>query len=113
MRVFGTAADMARASHMPVVNIENWDMAAAASIDVDVGYHYNTWRHICVMIRDDLGTTIRRLGYKGSLSGSWFHDPLKGDTILTLERKIGGDFDSVDYDTAVFNRGFIRMAIVP
>lgn len=112
MRVFGTAADMARASHMPSLDVGNWDMDATDSIDVDVLIHYNRWRHICVMIIDDLGTTIKRLGWKGSLSGWWHHDPAKGDTILTLERKIGGDFDSIDYDTAVFNRGYIRMAVV-
>jgi len=113
MRVFGTAADVVRASLNPVVNIGNWDMDATDSIDVDVGYHYNRWRHVCVMIVSDLGTEIKRIGWRGSLSGDWLHEAAKGNTILTLNRKVGGDFDSIDYDTAVFNRGYIKMSLVP
>lgn len=113
MRIFGTAADIVKASLNPVVNVGNWNMSTTDSIDVDVIFHYSKWRHICVMILNDDGNEIKRLGYKGSLSGSWLHDPLKGDTILTLERKIGGDFDSIDYDTEVFNRGYIKMSTVP
>ena len=84
-------------------------MNAADIVDIDVGVHYSKWRHVNVLIIDDAGTEIRDLAWKGSLSGWWQHDTAKGDTILTLERKVGGDFDSVDYDTAVFNRGFITM----
>ncbi len=87
-------------------------MVATATVDVDIGFHYSKWRHICVMIRDDLGTTIKRLGWKGSLSGWWQHDPAKGDTVVTLERKVGGDFANIDYDTAVYNRGFVKISAV-
>ena len=88
-------------------------MDATDIVDVDVGVHYSKWRAITVLIRDDLGTTVKKLGWKGSLSGWFHHDPAKGDTILTLERKVGGDFDSIDYDTAVYNRGYISMCHVP
>jgi hypothetical protein len=77
-----------------------------------VGVHYSKWRHICIMVLDDLGTTIKRLGWKGSLSGWWQHDPAKGDTILTLERKVGGDFDNASYSTTPYNRAYIRMVII-
>ncbi|MBA7567119.1 hypothetical protein ES708_08819 [subsurface metagenome] len=87
-------------------------MAATGAIDVDVGVHYSKWRTVTVLIRDDLGTTIRKLGWKGEQSGWFHHDPAKGDTILTLERKIGGDFDKIEYDTAVYNRGYIAMCNV-
>lgn len=113
MRVFGTAADIVRASLNPVVNIGNWNMDTVDTIDVDVLIHYSRWRHICVMIISDAGDVIRRLGWKGSLSGWWSHEALKGDTILTLGRKIGGDFDHLDWSTTPFNRGFIKMASVP
>lgn len=113
MRVFGTAADVLRASLHPCPDIGNWNMDTTDELDVDVGVHYSRWRTICVMIIDDLGTTIKDIGWRGSLSGDWRHDPLKGDTILTLSRKVGGDFDSVDYDTAEYNRGYIAMCLVP
>lgn len=88
-------------------------MAVTDSVDVDVGVHYLKWRSACVMIISDLTTTIKKLGWRGSLSGDWLHDPAKGDTIMTLNRKVGGDFDSIDYDDAVMNRGYIAMCTVP
>lgn len=113
MKVWGTAADVVRASLNPVVNTGAWNMDVTDLVDVDTGYHYSKWRHVCVMILNNAGDEIKRLGWKGSLSGWWHHDPAKGDTIITLERKVGGDFDGLDYNNAVMNRGYIKMALVP
>ena len=112
MRLFGTAADVVRASLHPCIEIGAWNMDTTDELDVDVVFHYNKWRSACVMIIDDVGSTIKKLGWRGSLSGDWRHDPAKGDTIMTLSRKIGGDFDSVDYDDPVMNRGFIALCAV-
>jgi len=88
-------------------------MDTTDNVDVDIGVHYSRWRTIYVLILNNAGTEIKKLGWKGSLSGWFHHDPVKGDTILTLERKVGGDFDKVDYNDGVMNRGYIAMCNVP
>ena len=90
-------------------DIGNWDMLNVAGVDVDVGVHYEKWRHICVMIRNDAGNEISRLGLRGTLSGWWKHDPAKGDNVLTLYRHIGGDYADAAYSATPYNRGYIRM----
>lgn len=88
-------------------------MNTTPTIDVDVGVHYSKWRTVTVLIIDDAGTTIMKLGWKGSLSGWFHHDPAKGDTILTLERKVGGEFNALAYSTTPYNRGFIALCNIP
>ncbi len=95
-----------------IVDINDWDMDTVASLDVDVKIHFNRWRSISVMIRNDDTTLFIRLSFNGDASGSAEHTNGKGNTIITLYRGVAGAFDNVNYNAADFNRGYITLGYI-
>lgn len=92
-----------------VVAIGNWDMDAAANVDVDVGIAFTRWRNVVVTILDDTSLILSALGIDGETSGYWEHTTGKGSTIMTLYCGAGGRYNTVDYDTTPFARGNISL----
>ncbi len=91
------------------VAIGNWDMVALSLKHIDVGINYTVWKSWHVLIRNDTDDVYTALGINGKTSGHAEHTSGRGDTIMSLYRGVGGMYNHVDYDTAVFERGVIVL----
>lgn len=97
------------ALHTKVLEIGDWNMDATASVNVAHGLSDITkFRVVSIIIQRDASVALEPLDYAGSAGTSqgWFN---VGTTNVGLSRLSGGVFDSVNYDSTSFNRGWITI----
>jgi len=87
--------------NVKVINISDWDMNATAAVNVAHGLTMANIRHVNILIRNDADNAHRDLEHQGD--GYYSIDT----TNVTLTRKSAGFFQSVDYDSTSFNRGWV------
>lgn len=106
-------ADLNGGMKYSVVNIGDWDMDATASVNVTHGIaDYSKIRSVNVLIIPDAATTLIPLNTSfagGVPQGSV--GQIQSST-LPLYRTAGGTFDSVNYDSTSFNRGYVTIGYV-
>lgn len=90
--------------HEKVISIGNWDMDATPSVNVAHGLTLSKIKRVSAsIIRDDSALTTELLS-AGSIS--W------DATNIILGRTAAGLFDSTDYNTASFNRGYVIVGYI-
>ena len=91
-----------------IVNIGDWDMDAVSSVTIAHGIgDYTKIRAINVMIRNDATTNVSCLiGIYGAIGTI-------DSTNIELIRATSGAFDSVNYDSTSYNRGYITIQHIP
>ena len=97
-----------------VVDIGDWDMSTATGTAAKAVAHGLTLadiRSISVTIRTD-GATFYRDFAATNNSGTGDHDIDIGATNVTLTREASGLFDSTNYNSTSFNRGWITIQYV-
>lgn len=101
------------------IDIGDWDMDTDDTKIIDIsslGITYTDIRHTLVTVRADTGASIPLSPWTfpavsaGVVQG-WAGPPLANDTII-LSRLLAGTFDSTDYDSTGFNRGWITIGYV-
>ena len=90
-----------------VIDIGDWDMFADASVSVVHGLVFADIRTVTVLIRDDNNNIKKDL-----LVDIGSDNMQVGTTNVLLNRSAGGSFDSVDFDSTAFNRGWITIEYV-
>ena len=97
-----------------IVNIGDWDMDATDSISVAHGIaDFTKIRDISVIIRNDGGTPYHKLDqsfFGGTQDGSVVQFDA---TNVSLYRTASGTFDSADFDSTSFKRGYITIQHIP
>jgi hypothetical protein len=94
-----------------VVEIGDWDMDADSSVPVAHGIaDFTKIREITAMIRDDADIARTPLNAFSSVSGLIGGGVLQaGATTVILDRLTGGGFDSTNFNSTGFNRGWITI----
>ena len=91
-----------------IVNIGDWNMDADTSATIAHGIaDYTKIRAINVMIRNDATTSVSCLiGVYGTIG-------TVDSTNIEIIRVTAGAFDSVNYDSTSYNRGYITIQHIP
>lgn len=99
----GTASGVMR---WTILNIGDWNMDSTASVDVAHGLTFSKIRTCSAMIISDGGTLVLfNQDTTGSIS-------LQSGTNVALTRTGSGIFDSPNYDTTSFNRGYVTIGYI-
>jgi len=94
-----------------VVDLGDWDMDATASISVIHGISdFTKIRSISVLIRSDSGSSLTDLNQPDTTTGV----PIGGigqavSAFITLRRLASGYFDSTNFNTTSYNRGWCTI----
>lgn len=100
-----------------VIEIGDWDMVSTPSVFILHGMTVSKIRSIHVFVRNDAGTNISNLMVPDVDSASSFPetDGAVGAnaTGVILQRRTGGNYDSVNYNSTSFNRGWITIEYIP
>jgi hypothetical protein len=93
------------------IYIGDWDMDTSATVNVVLtGLSVAQIQGIRVMIINDAGTQkfpLPSYDSSGAVQAWWRDIQNPGSIIITLYRLTGGDFDSTDFDSTSYNRGYI------
>ncbi len=98
-----------------VIEIGDWDMSATGAISVEHGLTLANIRDVSAIVRKDDGS-----GYY-PLTPGWIVTPAEvqgyilsiNPTVVNLFRTEGGSFDSANYSSIPYNRGWITIWYVP
>ena len=91
-----------------IIDIGDWDMDATVSVTIAHGLTFANIRPpVSVLIRNDINTT--RYEFVANTLAGYIY---LGATNVILVRTAGSIFDSVDYDSTSFNRGWISLTYV-
>lgn len=90
------------------ISIGDWNMDNTVTLTVTHGItDFNKIRRVTVMIRNDANTSMLDLTYG---NGSFPDGSITVNSAdLLLRRNTGGLFDSTDYDSTGYNRGFVTI----
>lgn len=92
--------------HLKILQIGDWNMDTTDSVAIPHGESLANILTICCAIVNDAGTVKYQAA--GASGGTRDLDVTSIDaTNVNLGRKIGGLFDSVDFDSTSYNRGFL------
>ena len=105
----GAVYDQGGGTHLKckVIDIDDWNMDSTASVDVAHGLTFSTIREVRVSIRHDNGTNLYDIILNGT-DGTFVVDA----TNVTLTRTAAGTFDSANFDSTSFNRGWVKIFYV-
>ena len=99
------------------VNIGDWNMDTTGSVKVDHGLEYSdTWkgtRDVGIVIRNDADTiyyndTKTNTGAAEMTNVSIAVSGITNKKVVLI-RKTGGSFDSADFDSTSYNRGWVTV----
>lgn len=95
-----------------IIKIEDWNMDTSSSIAIDHGIpDLKKVRSLCATIRDDNDFEYSNLDI-GDLSTGHVQGSIKAfgtPGAIYLSRLTGGIFDSTDYDSVSYNRGWVYI----
>jgi len=89
------------------IEIGDWNMDATASVSIAHGLTYGNIRFAHASIRNDLDTMGTPL--PGNLTTSVDLNLTWDGTNVILTRRSGVAYDSTDYDSTSFNRGWVIL----
>ena len=87
-----------------VLSIGDWEMIGDPTTTIAHGLTLDKIRGVGVTIRNDATSKQDDLSFSGSNS--------RGTTLITLSRVSSGLFDSTDYDSTSYNRGWVTIQYV-
>jgi hypothetical protein len=93
------------------LEIGDWNMDTTTGVNVAHSLSATEWktvRNINVMVRDDADTGHFNIN-GGTGSGDGTATPSIGSTNVSMARETGGFFDSVNFDSTSYNRGWITF----
>lgn len=98
-----------------VIEIGDWDMDTTTTVKIAHGLsNYKKFRGtVDVVIRDDSDTYYWRLDSMQASSGSCIGIDSSDSTKIRLDRVNGGIFDTVDFNSTSYNRGWVTIAYIP
>lgn len=89
-----------------IIDIGDWNMDTTASVNVAHGLTLSKIRTVQIMIRNDAATLSQGIeGPATSVDGNWQATA----TNIVPVRTAGGYFDSVNFDSTSYNRGWITI----
>ncbi len=94
-----------------VIDIGDWNMLASTTLSVLIGMRHQQIRDVGATIRNDLDTGSYPLDCyiaDATQGGISYSADLTGERIL-MERATGGLFDSNNFDSTSYNRGYILI----
>lgn len=96
-----------------VIEIGDWNMDADVSAAVAHGItDFKTIRQVTAIIRDDADVSRSPLNNFNGTTGEVGGGVLSvGATLVTLDRLTGGGYDTTNYNSTGFNRGWITIQI--
>lgn len=94
-----------------VVNIGNWNMDLTGAVNVAHGLTLADIRAVQASIINDAGLVHYPLNYANGIATVGGSISWDGTNVI-LTRFGTGFFDSIDFDTAVFNRGTVTIFYV-
>ena len=96
-----------------VVNIGDWNMDATGNVNISHGIaDFTKIRSVKVLIRNDADSQLRDLYRPDSPTAGGYVDYIDS-SIVRLGRAASGEFDSTNYDSTSFNRGWIIIEHLP
>lgn len=97
------------------IEIGDWNMDTTTNVSVAHGIDASKIRDVQVMIRNDAAPffhfSLMKANSLGVVDGFFQVDVTTGTDIF-LERRTGGQFDSVNYSSTPYNRGWILLTYV-
>src|SRR5690606_21521182 len=105
-------ANDSRNYEMITLNINDWDMNTDVFKNVAHGISdISKIRSVSILIRNDAGTNIYRLDYKENSATAHAGTYSITITNISMMRAISPDgfFDSTDFDSIGYNRGWIHI----
>jgi hypothetical protein len=106
----GTKTDGTNTLKTKILDIGDWDMDADATVSVAHGVTYANIRHISAMLRNDADTGKYPVGQIDiGVAGLEIYFDTVTSTNVVLARQTGGPFDSTDFDSTSYNRGWITI----
>jgi len=99
--------------HTKIVNIGDWNMDTTSFVTIDIGINILKIRDISIMIRRDGDSYFSDLivAPTGIVTGYWYM--VNGTpTTVVLNRVAATMYDSVNYASTSFNRGWITVTYV-
>lgn len=104
----GIADDAGANLNVKVLNIGDWNMDSTPSVNVAHGLTLSKIRRVNVFIRNDADTTYYELsGWIGAAAAVVGCPIYAGSTNVTIYREGGIAFDSTNFDSTSYNRGWI------
>ncbi len=105
-----TAIDTINLTKTKVVDIGDWNMDSDISVNPAHGLTLADIRDVSVIIRNDADTHRYSISHDaaGIAQGRWFITA----TTLDLSRTLSGFFDSINFDSTSYNRGWITITYV-
>jgi hypothetical protein len=85
--------------HKKIINIGDWNMVSTVAVSIAHGLDYTKIKSVSATIRNDNQISHYSLFESGTVR--W------ADTTITLGRATGGQFDSSQFDSIGFNRGWV------
>jgi hypothetical protein len=96
-----------------LIDIGDWNMDSTGTLNVAHGLTYTKIRGVFGVIRDDAGTNYYPLTTGYDIASSMDASIYAFDTTnIKLTRKASGFFDSVNFDSTSYNRGWITVEYV-
>ena len=94
------------------LEIGDWDMTAALSKNVFHYFNHLKIRNVTAIIRDDTDTNVFDIVNIDSVSGS-IDGGINGinSTLISLAITAGGDFNTTNFDSTSYNRGWVYFLI--
>lgn len=93
-----------------IIDIGDWNMDTTTNVNVVTGITVTDVRSMNVTIRSDTGNEVLSLNTGSAVTGTpqgWLFQNSLGT--LTLYRLPGGLFDSTDFDSTSYNRGWVTI----
>ncbi|GAH69181.1 unnamed protein product, partial [marine sediment metagenome] len=97
-----------------IIDIGDWNMNTTTYVEVAHGLTHTKIRNtIIVLIRNDENTSYLPLIGDALFAGVADGNILINSTNIVLTRKAGALFDSEDFDSTDYNRGWITINYIP
>lgn len=106
-----TYTDSDEILRVKTIEIGDWDMDADDSVNIKHNVNPENIKGIHVLIRNDNGNVYDGLGLAPVATGDpqlYIGSTYSGG-VISLVRLLGGHFDSINYDSTNYNRGWITL----
>ncbi len=92
-----------------IIEIGDWNMDANTNKDVTHGLEKSKIRRTSYIIRDDNDTFMYAVVYVDGVGVSLLGITYINATVIRLTRVLNSTFDSIDFDSTTYNRGWVTI----
>ncbi|MCK5605893.1 hypothetical protein KAR91_28610 [Candidatus Pacearchaeota archaeon] len=110
----GIQTDGSNTLKTKIIDIGDWDMDATANVNIAHGLTYANIRSVQTIVRDDadLIKSVLTSGLIDTAAEVQGYSDQITPTNVKLNRKTGGFYDNVSYDSTSYNRGWITITYI-